>query len=86
MFKDQSALLYRPAGGILAILTVSGPQSARCQSNFEKKIVFIRIIFSLFRFLIAKILFICIVGVTIVPEYGITPKTTNSNYESQNTI
>ena len=26
------------------------------------------------------------VGVTIVPEYGITPKTTKSDCESQNTI
>ena len=30
--------------------------------------------------------YIVAVGVRIVPEYGITPKTTNSNYESQNTI
>ena len=34
----QSVLLYLPAGGILAILTVSGPPSACCQSKGEFQI------------------------------------------------
>ena len=35
----QSAFLYRPAGGISAILTVSGPPLARCRSKIKKNVI-----------------------------------------------
>ena len=46
----QSAFLYRSAGGILAILTVSGPPSARSQSNFIKYYFFLYFVFSLLKY------------------------------------